>query len=284
MQSTFTGIEIGKRGLVAHQQGLVTIGHNLTNASTEGYSRQRVHLGTVEPIYAPHMNRAETPGQIGQGVQVSRIERVRDELLEGRIVAQQGGLGFWETRDKYVRLLEQVYDEPTDVSIRSRMDMFWDAWQELSLHPGELPARRAVVERGITLIDSIRARYHRLSGIREMADQEIGIVLRQVNDISRQVATLNAEIVKVKALGDNPNDLKDRRDLLIEKLGRLIPVTTDGRDADEFMVHVGGQVLVQGRIARAYTLTSGPEDEGYGHAVWTDTGDEAHFRGGVLGA
>ncbi len=284
MQSTFAGIEIGKRGLVAHQQGLITTGHNLTNASTEGYSRQRVHLGTVEPIYAPQLNREETPGQIGQGVQVSRIERVKDELLEGRIVAQQGGLGYWETRDKYVGLLEQVYDEPTDVSIRSRMDMFWDAWQELSLHPGELPARRAVVERGRTLIDSIHERYQRLSGIREMADQDIGIVIKQVNDLSRQIAALNVEIVKVKALGDSPNDLLDRRDLLVEKLGKLVPVTTDGRDADEFMVHVDGQVLVQGRIARTFALTSGPEDDGYGRAVWADTGDEAHYRGGVLGA
>lgn len=284
MQSTFAGIEIGKRGLVAHQQGLVTTGHNLTNASTEGYTRQRVHLGTVEPIYAPQLNREETPGQIGQGVQVTRIERVKDELLEGRLVAQQGGLGYWETRDKYVRLLEQVYDEPTDVSIRSQMDKFWDSWQELSVHPGELPARRAVVERGRTLIDAIHQRYQRLSGIREMADQDIGIVMKQVNDLSRQIAALNVEIVKVKALGDSPNDLLDRRDLLVEQLGKLVPVTTDGRDADEFMVHVDGQVLVQGKIARAFGLTSGPEDDGYGQAIWTDTKDGAHFRGGVLGA
>jgi len=284
MQSTFAGIEIGKRGLVAHQQGLVITGHNLTNASTEGYSRQRVHLGTVEPIYAPQLNREETPGQIGQGVQVSRIERVKDELLEGRLVAQQGGLGYWETRDKYVHLLEQVYDEPTDVSIRAQMDKFWDSWQELSLHPGELPARRAVVERGRTLIDSIHQRYQRLSGIREMADQDIGIVTKQVNDLSRQIAALNVEIVKVKAMGDSPNDLLDRRDVLVEKLGKLVPVTTDARDADEFMVHVDGQVLVQGKIARGFGLTSGPEDDGYGRAVWSDTGDDAHFPGGVLGA
>lgn len=284
MQSTFAGIEIGKRGLVAHQQGLVTTGHNLTNASTEGYSRQRVHLGTVEPIYAPQLNREETPGQIGQGVQISRIERVKDELLEGRIVAQQGGMGYWETRDKYVGLLEQVYDEPTEVSVRSQMDKFWDSWQELSVHPGELPARRAVIERGRTLIDAIHERYQRLSGIREMADQDIGIIMKQVNDLSRQIAGLNAEIVKVKALGDNPNDLLDRRDLLVEQLGKLVPVTTDQRDADEYMVHVDGQVLVQGKIARAFSLTTGPEDEGYGRAVWSDTGDDAHFPGGSLGA
>jgi len=94
MQSTFAGIEIGKRGLVAHQQGLVITGHNLTNASTEGYSRQRVHLGTVEPIYAPQLNREETPGQIGQGVQVSRIERVKDERTEMTVTQNQYAVPF----------------------------------------------------------------------------------------------------------------------------------------------------------------------------------------------
>ncbi|HPB66722.1 MAG TPA: flagellar hook-associated protein FlgK, partial [Spirochaetales bacterium] len=94
MQSTFAGIELGKRGLVAHNQGLQTIGHNLTNAATEGYSRQRVELGTMEPLYAPHLNREETPGQVGQGVVAVRVERMRDELLDRRIVAQTGGLGY----------------------------------------------------------------------------------------------------------------------------------------------------------------------------------------------
>ncbi|TFG81758.1 MAG: flagellar hook-associated protein FlgK, partial [Spirochaetales bacterium] len=155
MNSTFMGIEIGKRGLMAHNQGLMTAGHNLSNASTEGYSRQRVEFVTMEPLYAPHLNREETPGQIGQGTLVGRIERVRDELLEGRIVAQQGGVGYWNTRDKYIKMLEQIHNEPADISVRAQMDKFWDSWQELSLHPSETAPREAVVQRGKTLLDSV---------------------------------------------------------------------------------------------------------------------------------
>jgi flagellar hook-associated protein 1 FlgK len=73
MQSTFTGIEIGKRSLIAHTQALSTMGHNVSNASVDGYSRQRVHMGAVEPLYMPGLNRENTPGQIGQGVQVNRV-------------------------------------------------------------------------------------------------------------------------------------------------------------------------------------------------------------------
>jgi flagellar hook-associated protein 1 FlgK len=284
MQSTFTGIEIGKRGLNVHATGLTTIGHNMTNASNEGYSRQRVEMGTMEPLYAPHLNRAETPGQIGQGPLVMRIERVRDELLEGRIVAQQGGLGYWDTRDKYVAILEQVYNEPTEVSVRSQMDKFWDSWQELSLHPSELAPREALVQRGKTLIDAIHNQFNRLSTTRDMVEEDIGITVYQVNSFAGQIARLNAEIVKIEAMGDRPNDLYDRRDLLVEKLANLIPVTVDRRDPDEFMVHVAGQILVQGKIARGFELSKGQDNDGYSKLLWKDTGDEARINSGVVGS
>jgi flagellar hook-associated protein 1 FlgK len=263
---------------------MTTIGHNLTNAATEGYSRQRVELGTMEPLYLPQLNREETAGQIGQGVVAVRIERMRDELLDTRIVAQQGGLGYWDTRDKYTRMLEQVHNEPTEVSTRTQMDKFWDSWQELSLHPSELAPREAVVERGRTLIDSIHEQYRRLASTRDMTQEDIEVVTSQANDISRQIAALNSEIVKSKAMGDNPNDLYDRRDLLVEKLGTLVPISVDRRDPNEFMVHIDGHILVQGKIARGFTMSSGADNEGYPRVLWADTGSEATIKSGRLGA
>jgi len=284
VQSTFAGIELGKRGLMAHNQGLSTIGHNLTNSATEGYSRQRVELGTVEPLYAPQLNREETPGQIGQGVMTVRIERMRDELLDQRIVAQASGLGYWDSRDKYMALLEQVHNEPTEVSTRTQMDRFWDAWQELSLHPSELAPREAVVQRGRTLIDSIHEQYSQLSMTRNMVQDDIEITTSQANDLAKQIASLNAEILKSEAMGDNPNDLYDRRDLVVEKLAAIVPITVDRRDPDEFMVHIDGHILVQGKLSRGFELSSGAESGGYPRVLWGDTKSEAFFRSGTLGA
>lgn len=284
MQSTFTGIEIGKRSMVAHQQGMTTTGHNLSNASTEGYSRQRVEFSPFEPIYLPGLNREETPGQIGQGTVVERIERVRDELLDKRIVAQGSGEGYWETRDKYVLQLERLYNEPADVSIRGRMDAFWDAWQELSLHPADSAPRKAVLERGKTLIDSIKERYKGLTSLQNMAEEDIQGTVKRVNELSRQIAGLNEQIQKIEAQGDNPNDLYDRRDLLVEKLSSIIDITTDGRDPDEFVIHTAGNVLVQGRIGRQFDLVSGIDTEGFSHVVWKESGEEAHFSSGSLKA
>ncbi|WP_461249017.1 flagellar basal body protein, partial [Treponema sp. R6D11] len=80
----FMGLEIGKRGVQAHQQAIATTGHNLDNMNTPGYSRQRVEFTPFEPIFLPALNRAETPGQIGQGAVIERIERLRDNLLDRR--------------------------------------------------------------------------------------------------------------------------------------------------------------------------------------------------------
>lgn len=284
MNSTFSGIEIGKRSLVAHTVGLNTIGHNLSNASVEGYSRQRVHFEAMDPLYRPQLNREETAGQLGQGMNAARIERVRDELLEGRIVAQSNAEGYWEERDRFVLMMEQVYNEPTEFSVRNLMDRFWDGWQELSQFPEQLAARHAVVERGQALISGINLRYRELEQIRTMLDDEIQGSVNRINEITSEIAALNEEIVKVEAAGDNPNDWYDRRDLLVEELGTIIDITVDRRDPDEFSIHTSGYHIVQGRIARDFATVAEPANEGYRQVVWAHSGQEARFRGGRLGA
>ncbi|MCL1835925.1 MAG: flagellar hook-associated protein FlgK [Treponema sp.] len=284
MTSTFMGIEIGKRGVQAHQQALYVTGHNLDNASTDGYSRQRIEMSAFEPIYLPGLNREETPGQIGQGVTIERIERLRDQLLDKRIVAQSSNEGYWAARDPYIRMMENLYLEPGTNSVRSKMDNFWDAWQELSMFPADTAPRTAVIERGKTLIDGIHNRYNQLKMLQDQVDSDIQLTVGRVNELSRQIAALNGDIQRIKAQGDMPNDLMDRRDLLLDKLSSIIDITTDNRDPDEFMVHTSGFILVQGQIGRQYDLRKGIDTEGYAHIFWQDTGQEIRFQRGALGA
>jgi flagellar hook-associated protein 1 FlgK len=284
MTSTFQGIEIGKRGVQAHQQALNTTGHNLSNASTPGYSRQRVEMSAFEPIYMPGLNREETAGQIGQGTIINAIERMRDGLLDRRIIAQAGGEGYWSARDPYVRLMEQAYLEVGGTSIRGKMDAFWDAWQELSLYPADTAPRTSVIERGRTLIDGIHERFKALRGLQDMVEGDIQVSVTRVNEFSREIARLNRDIQRIRAQGDNPNDVLDRRDLLVDQLSQIIDVTVDSRDPDEFMVHTAGFVLVQGQVGRQFDLQSGTENSGFSRIVWHDTGDEAQFRDGSLTA
>jgi flagellar hook-associated protein 1 FlgK len=285
VQSTFAPIELGKRGLIATTEGLQTIGHNMSNASVEGYSRQRVEMSASAPLYEPQLNREETPGQIGQGVDVTRIERIKDMLLEGRIVSEQNVQGYWDSRDKYILMMEQVYNEPTEHSVRALLDKFWGAWQDLSLNPTEIASRRSVLETGKALVDGIHSRYGGLKSIRDMLEGDIQGSVTQVNELTGQIAGLNKQIVKSQALGDNPNDLLDRRDLLVGKLSSLIDITVRYNDpAGEFVVTTGGVHIVQGAHHEKVALQADKGNEGYSVPVWEDTRQAAIFRGGKIAA
>jgi flagellar hook-associated protein 1 FlgK len=282
MQSTFSGIELGKRGLIAHTEALQTVGHNLSNASTEGYSRQRVEFKPTTPIYDPGLEREERPGQLGQGTDIARIERVRDVLLDHQITGEAHYEGYWGARDKYVDMLEKVYNEVADTSLRSSLDQFWDSWQELSLHPSEMASRAVVLERGNTFVDSVHERFRGLTRVRDMIEEDIKITVGEINTYARDIGLLNEQIVKIKAQGDNPNDLKDRRDLLVDKLSALINITVDERDPDEYLVHTAGFHLVQGKEYRPLGFEGDPSNDGYARVFWKIGEETIRPQGGKL--
>ena len=284
MGSTFSGIELGKRSIMAHTDAISTAGHNISNANTEGYSRQRVQMKEFDPLYRPDLERTERAGMIGQGIDVQSINRVRDEMLDQRITAQQNQESYWDTRSKYYTMIEQIYNEPDEVSVRSNMDKFWESWQELSVNPESQAARQAVVTRGESLTDAIKSKWENLMGVGSLINSDIDSTVKQVNSYANQIAAINAEIVRSRGMGDNPNDLLDRRDLLVDKLSKLANITTDQRDSDEFMVHLDGRVLVQGGVARNFDLVSLTDNNGYEKLVWADTREDASVSGGTLGA
>lgn len=284
MGSTFSGIELGKRSIMAHTDAISTAGHNISNANTEGYSRQRVQLKEFDPLYRPDLERPERAGMIGQGIDVQSITRIRDEMLDQRITAQQNQESYWDTRSKYYTMIEQIYNEPDEVSVRSNMDKFWESWQELSINPESQAARQAVVTRGESLSDSIKSKWENLMGVGSLINSDIDSTVKQINSYANQIAAVNSEIVRSSGVGDNPNDLLDRRDLLVDKLSKLANITTDRRDPDEFMVHLDGKVLVQGGVARNFDLVSLTDNNGYEKLVWADTREDASVSGGTLGA
>ena len=284
MGSTFSGIELGKRSIMAHTDAISTAGHNISNANTDGYSRQRVQLKEFDPLYRPDLERPERAGMIGQGIDVQSITRIRDEMLDQRITAQQNQESYWDTRSKYYTMIEQIYNEPDEVSVRSNMDKFWESWQELSINPESQAARQAVVTRGESLSDSIKSKWENLMGVGSLINSDIDSTVKQINSYANQIAAVNSEIVRSRGVGDNPNDLLDRRDLLVDKLSKLANITTDSRDPDEFMVHLDGKVLVQGGVARNFDLVSLTDNNGYEKLVWADTHEDASVSGGTLGA
>ncbi|MFW6139587.1 MAG: flagellar hook-associated protein FlgK [Spirochaetota bacterium] len=268
MDSTFAGIEIGKRSIMAHQVAINTTGHNVSNAQTEGYSRQKVTMKVFDPLYIPGLTREERPGQIGQGVAVEKILRARDMLLEDRILSEKNTMSYWDSMSDWIKQVEYVHNEPSDKSILNVMDKFWSSWQELANNPEDISTREAVRQYGVELAEFINHTYGALKSIRDNIEKTIQAKVDQVNSFARQIAKLNAEILKAESVGDNPNDLWDKRDLLVEKLSELADIHVGRSDRDEFMVYIGGKHLVQGKHYEQLVTVKDPFNEGYSDIRW----------------
>ncbi len=284
MESTFAGIELGKRGLITHQAALHVTGHNVANAETEGYSRQQVTLEVFDPLYIPGLTRELTPGQIGQGVQVEKILRARDMLLEDRILSESNGLSYWKGLNDWIYQVELVHNEPTDKSIMHVLDKFWSAWQELANNPEEIGTRGAVREYGGALAYHINSTYGALKAIRDNIEKTIEVRVEEINTIAKQIAHLNGEILRSEAAGDNPNDLWDKRDLLVEKLAGYVDIHIGRSDRDEFFVYIGGKHLVQGKHFEQLALRKNPENEGYSDVLWKEDDSFLKLKLGELKA
>ena len=180
--------------------------------------------------------------------------------------------------------MEQIHQEPYDTSVRTLMDKFWEGWQELAVRPDGQPERQAVLRRGQALMDGINRRYDRLKQVRTMLNDDLLVSVGEVNGILGEINALNREIVKSEALEDNPNDLYDRRDLLVNRLADYLPVTVDNRDPDEFLIHTGGLHLIQGKLVSFLGTESNPANEGYHDLVWDQNGELLNLDSGKLGS
>jgi flagellar hook-associated protein 1 FlgK len=282
MNSTFMGLEIGKRGLLSHQQALHVTGHNISNAENREYSRQRVIITAAEPLYLPALNRAQTPGNIGQGGVVSIVERIRDAFIDDRIVVEKDVMGYWKTKNDFIYQIESVYNEPSDQSVRSRLDELWRSWEELSKYPEQRSTREVVKEKAINLSNEVRHIYRQLYELQLNANRQIRQRVKQINLYAGDIRDLNERILKSEAVGDNPNDLKDRRDALIEKLSELVDISVNRGDKDEIMVYIGSENLVQGEILRPIEATMDEDNKGYYKIIWRDQGTDVTIKGGEL--
>jgi len=281
MPSTFMGIEIAKRGMAGHQLALTTTGHNISNADNKNYARQRVQLETMQPLYEPSLSRAQGPGQLGQGVKAGIVERVRDQFIDQRIQNSEQSKSYWEMREKYLHQIEVTFNEPSDDSMRAQLDRFWQSWHELSQFPEEMSHRELVRSRGRELTFRMRETFQMLTDLRRQADFEFEVTVNRINDMATQIRDLNDRILKSTAVGDRPNDLMDKRDAIVQELSKLADITMESQDPDEFIVYLGGEMLVQGRNIHKLIIQGEAQNEGLKKVTWDHNGQKVMFRSGA---
>ena len=223
--STFFGLQQSLRGLLAHQRAMDVTGHNITNANTVGYSRQEAVFGASTPYDIEAGLLIDGGGaQLGGGVDIQAFRRIRDGFLDLQYRAQSLRLGEYEGTTKAMAQIEDGLSEPGANGIAAQLDKFWSAWSSVANSPESLATRQALVEQAKTLSAAIQDLDARITQVSSQTTAEYAAITGPSGDVrsmADELAKLNQAIKFAVADGDQPNDLLDRRDVLLDKLSTL---------------------------------------------------------------
>jgi flagellar hook-associated protein 1 FlgK len=235
--STFTGLNTSLRGLLAQQRALDVTSHNVANANTEGYSRQQAVMSAATALEVP-------PGhQLGTGVEVSAYARIRDAFLDLQYRAQAMQVGAGTARTEALERVELRLSEPGENGIAAKLTSFWNSWANLADAPESGAARQALVEQARTLATAVNDLDRGLQTVAaQAADEEAALLATggEVHTVARELAALNGAIADAQRSGGEPNDLLDRRDLLLDQLSSLAQVSVADDGAGSIRVTLGG--------------------------------------------
>jgi flagellar hook-associated protein 1 FlgK len=254
MRSTFHGLEIGKRAIFAQQTAMTITGHNIANVNTEGYTRQNAVVSASRPLSYPGMNNGTTPMQLGTGVEVSEINRVREQYLDGQFRSQNTQAGYWGAKSDTLSKIEGIINEPSDNGLQATLDQFWQSLEDLSKQPESLAARAVVRSRAQSVMEHFKQISSSIDGMVYQLENTLDVKKVEINSIAKQIAELNSQIAKLVPAGYQPNDLLDQRDLLLDRLSKLIEVQTQPMNNGAIQVSIGGQSLVSGDKAGTFDL------------------------------
>ncbi|WP_059049978.1 flagellar hook-associated protein FlgK [Paenibacillus senegalimassiliensis] len=263
MTSTFHGIETSKRALFVNTVSMQTLGHNIANANTEGYSRQRVNLTEANPLWAMGMTKSQQPGQLGTGVEYTSITRVRDNFLDIQYRRENQLLGSWEVMNSTMTAIQNILNEPSGTGLSSVMDDFWNSWETLNRDPSLLSARVAVAGAASNMVDTLKHISEGLANLSSDVNNNIDKKVMEANNMLDNIARLNVLIRDNESFGDNANDYRDQRDLLIDKLSTIVDVQY--AEDENGMVNItsagvnvlAGDVVTPLTAANAATATAG---------------------------
>jgi flagellar hook-associated protein 1 len=233
MRSTFHGLETARRGMFTQQSALQTTGHNIANANTPGYSRQRVNFVQTEAYPAASINRPQIPGQMGTGVKAGSVERVREGFLDTQFRGENNKLGYWSARSEALEKMEDIMNEPSDNGLAKTLDRFWQSLQDLSVNPEDSGARSVVRQRGLAVAETFNYLSNSLSSIQQDIKAQADLTTKEINGLLDGINKINIQIGEVEPHGYLPNTLYDERDNLVDRLSTLLNVEIDPQKKSE---------------------------------------------------
>lgn len=291
---SWLGLNTSVTGMFTSQRKLYTVNHNVANAEREGYSRQRVKSSATVPLHI------SGKGYIGTGIGVNSVERVRDLYVDKKYRTETASLGNWNVKNSALSEIEGVLRGGKEEGININIDQLFASIEDLSTNPTDMSYRTSFREKAVTLTKTLNETVKRLYKQQKDLNFEIKTKIKQVNDYADQISSLNSEIFAMEVDGSNANDLRDQRDLIVDKLSKLVDIeaeervinvedSKDGKTVEikKFEVRIGGMSLVD----HSYTSklkyppdrmpnTLNPEESLY-KLEW-ESGGDVKLKGGEI--
>ena len=264
MSSAFGGLNIAVRGLMSQQVALNTVGHNISNANTAGYSRQSVALVSSLPETVMGSNGQM---QAGTGTDTQSITRARDTFMDLQMWKENTTLGYATTQEDLLSQVEGTFNISSDTGMQKVLDNFWSAWQTLGANASDDSTRNLVLQRGNELVNTIQQGATQLKDMVTSINTDLELDIQTVNQLATDILALNEKISLSEIAGSGAaNDLRDRRDLMVDELSGYINVqVTEDRDGN-YIVQSGAVTLVNSHKTTELTTVS-RKDPDYDYEV-----------------
>lgn len=247
--TTYMGMEIAMRGLYSAQRGMANVAHNVDNTNTPGYSRQVINQTAARPLLV-----ANSAGMLGMGSDVVSVDRIRDTYLDEKYRSEAMYLGEWSVKATIIEDMQTIYNEPSNNGYNKIISEFFSALQTLSTDPSNLSTRAMVKEKAVAVAKYFNSVAKHFDLLQDDLNQMVNAKVEEVNNLADQIRDLNLQIYNIEVMGNKANDLRDRRDYLVDKLSKLVNVSAyevetglklpNGEKETRFVVTISGKALV----------------------------------------
>ncbi len=215
-------------GMLAAQRSAQVAGHNIANANTPGYRRQKVDL---------------RPSCLGLGVELKSVTAQRDFFLFEQLLDQQGSLAHSELLSERLAEIEAAIGSDPEAGINQSINRFFDALNDVETNPDQLLAREMLIHSAATLAENISSTYNRLARFRTNLSGQYSEKVTELNETVEQIADLNNQIRDWQYQGLDANDFIDRRDELIRTVGKTMGVQVVRQENETVNVLFDGGML-----------------------------------------
>lgn len=243
MQSTFSGLNTMVNGIYTQRLGLNTVGHNISNSNTEGYSRQTAHAAATPSSEVYTLAGAS---QVGNGSTVTSVIRARDIYADRQYWKENSTDGYYNGKANNYAKIESIFNDSDNSGIQDAMEKFYQAWQDCSTTASSDTSRQNVINAGQNYAQSLQTAAKQTKEQIDSLYDDISLSVVKMNRLMSQVVELNKNISGIEATGAHANDLRDQRDLIVDQLTSMTDITVYESANGMYTLVSNGTTLVNG--------------------------------------